>query len=112
MRKQITEYLDIDLHSEMWICRRCEYQLISAHENYKKGCLVYDRNPHEIHPPEIEGAYTFSPDPGWIRYVEFYCPQCGTLIETEVLPPGHPITHDLELDIQKLKEKYLSSKEE
>ena len=112
MRKQITEYLDIDLMTEMWVCRRCDHALISAHENYKKGCLVYDRNPHEIHPPEIEGEYTFSPDPNWIRYVEFYCPSCGTLIETEALPPGHPITHDIELDIQKMKEKYLFKKEE
>jgi hypothetical protein len=24
-----------------------------------------------------------------------------------MLPPGHPITHDIELDIDKLKEKYL-----
>jgi acetophenone carboxylase len=28
------------------------------------------------------------------------------MIENEVLPPGHPITHDIELDIDKLKKKY------
>ncbi|TMC85636.1 MAG: acetophenone carboxylase, partial [Chloroflexi bacterium] len=28
---------------------------------------------------------------------------CGTQVETEYLPPGHPITHDLELDIDSLK---------
>lgn len=107
MRKQITEYLDIDLNTEKWVCRCCNHVIESAHENYKKGCLVYDRNPHEIQPPVIDAEYTFSPDPEWIRYVEFYCPECATLIETEALPPGHPITHDLELDISALKEKYL-----
>ncbi|MCL6626454.1 MAG: acetone carboxylase subunit gamma [Alicyclobacillus shizuokensis] len=107
MRKQITEYLDIDLERELWVCRRCGYELISARENYKRGCLVYNRNPREIQPPEVNTSYAFSPDPEWIRYVEFYCPGCGTLVETEALPPGHPITHDIELDIDKLKAKYL-----
>jgi acetophenone carboxylase len=32
------------------------------------------------------------------------------MVENEMLPPGHPVTHDIELDIDKLKEKYLASK--
>jgi acetone carboxylase gamma subunit len=32
-----------------------------------------------------------------------FCPGCATLIEVEYLPPGHPITHDLEIDIDALK---------
>lgn len=35
--------------------------------------------------------------------VEFYCPGCGTLVETEALPPGHPPTHDIELDLDNLR---------
>lgn len=110
MRRQITEYLDIDLNKEMWVCRCCNHELVTARKNYKMGCLIFDRDPHEIHPPEIDGEYTFSPDSNWVRYVEFYCPKCATLLETEVLPPGHPITHDLELDIDRLKEKYLNTR--
>ena len=30
------------------------------------------------------------------------------MIETEYLPPGHPITHDIELDIDALKRKHMS----
>ena len=52
--------------------------------------------------------FTYAPDPTWCRIVEYYCPQCGTLIENEYLPPGHPLTHDIELDIDKLKERHLS----
>ncbi len=33
------------------------------------------------------------------------------MIEVEALPPGHPITHDIELDIDRLKEKYVQAKE-
>ncbi len=111
MRRRITEYLDIDLNQEMWICRTCDHKLTSARDNYKKGCLVHDRDPREIYQPHIEGQYTFSPDPEWTRLLEFYCPGCGTLVETELLPPGHPITHDIELDIDALKQKYVGIKE-
>jgi acetone carboxylase, gamma subunit len=111
MKRQITEYLDIDLEQELWVCRKCHYELISARENYKKGCLVYDRDPHEIYQAHVQGDYTFAPDPTWTRLLEFYCPGCGTLVEVETLPPGHPITHDIEPDIDALKEKYTSKKE-
>jgi acetophenone carboxylase len=106
MRVRITEYLDIDLEKEMWVCNRCGRELISARENYKKGCLVYERDPREIFRPVIDGVHTFAPDPKWCRILEFYCPQCGTMIEVEALPPGHPITHDIELDMDALKTKY------
>ena len=108
IKRQITEYLDIDLEKEMWCCNRCGHELISARSNYKEGCLVCERDPAEIYQPLAPGEeYTFSPKPEWIRIVEFYCPGCGTMIENELLPPGHPVTHDIELDIGKLKQKYL-----
>ncbi|WP_010283668.1 acetone carboxylase subunit gamma [Bacillus timonensis] len=105
MRKKITEYIAVDLDKEVWVCEKCDHELNSAHENYKKGCLIYDRDPSEIHQPHVEGDYTFSPDANWVRLVEFYCPGCGTLVETEVLAPGHPITHDIQVDLEALKQK-------
>lgn len=102
-RVRFTEYLDLDVDRERWHCHSCGQDLIAARENYKKGCLVAERDPREIHAPGLEGEYTFSPDPAWARIVEFYCPNCGRQIETEYLPPGHPITHDIELDVDSLK---------
>ena len=104
-RIRITEYLDLDLGREQWMCNRCGRVLGSARESYKKGCLLYDRDPREIHPPLVTGEFNFSPDPLWVRIVEFYCPGCGTQVETEYLPPGHPITHDIEIDLNALKER-------
>jgi acetone carboxylase, gamma subunit len=105
---RITEYLDLDLDTEQWMCNRCGQIIGPAHENYKKGCLLYDRDPREIHVPLVEGQFTFSPDPLWVRIVEFYCPGCGTQIETEYLPPGHPITWDIEIDLVSLKQRLSS----
>jgi acetophenone carboxylase len=102
---RFTEYLDLNLADERWHCNRCGAALVSARESYKRGCLVYERDPREVHRPLIEGDYTFSPDPDWVRILEFYCPGCGVQIETEYLPPGHPITVDIELDVDRLKER-------
>ena len=107
MNVRITEYLEIDLISEKWCCQRCGNALISAFENYKKGCLVAERSLQDVHPPMVEEeSYSFCPDENFCRLLEFYCPNCGVMIENEYLPPGHPITHDIQLDIDALKKKH------
>ena len=102
-RIRFTEYLDLDVEHEQWHCHSCGEGLISARDNYKRGCLVAERDPREVHAPVLDGEYSFSPDPDWSRILEFYCPACGRQIETEYLPPGHPITHDIEIDVDSLK---------
>ena len=112
-RIAITEYLEIDLQRERWHCRRCDHDIGSARSPYKEGLLVYDRDPRDIHRPILDETrydYTYAPDPKWCRIVEFYCPECGTMVENEYLPPGHPLTNDIELDIDMLKEKNLHDK--
>lgn len=108
VRLKVTEYLDLDIEEEMWHCSKCNHKIISATENYKKGCLVYDRDPRSFHPTIVNEEINFSPDPNWIRIIEFYCQNCGTQIETEYLPPGHPITHDIEIDLDRLKDRLKS----
>jgi acetophenone carboxylase len=107
-RLRITEYLDLDIDREQWMCHRCGRDIGPARDSYKKGCLLYDRDPREVHPPIVSGNFNFSPDPAWIRIIEYYCPGCGTQIETEYLPPGHPITHDIEIDLDSLKQRLRS----
>ncbi len=103
MKIRITEYLEVDLDSQKWCCQRCGQELGDARQNYKKGCLVAEKPLDEVYPPLPEGSsYGFSPDPDFCRLLEFYCPSCGVMIENEYLPPGHPITHDIELDIDSL----------
>ena len=109
---RVTEYLNIDLATELWTCTRCRTELGSARGNYKAGCLVAQRDPREIHPARVEGAYTFAPDPQWCRLLEFYCPGCLVLLEVEYLPPGHPITHDIEIDIDALQASHAASGQE
>jgi acetone carboxylase gamma subunit len=107
MLLQITEYLDIDLVEERWRCNRCGHDLGDARESYKKGCLVRDRDPREVHfPIGPSKEFNFSLDPKWMRIVEFYCPSCAVMVENEYLPPGHPLTWDIQLDLDKLQQKH------
>lgn len=103
MKRRITEMLDVDLDREKWCCNRCGAELASARESYKRGTLVHDRDPRTLYPPSDQGDPPLAPDPAWCRFVEFYCPRCGVMLEVEVLPPGHPLTWDLELDLDALK---------
>ena len=66
-----------------------------------------ERDPHEIHAPVGNNPeYNFSFDPTWIRIIEFYCPQCATMVENEYLPPGHPLTWDIQLDLEDVKRRH------
>jgi len=111
VKRRITENLDIDTGSLTWHCHRCGGALGPASANYKQGCLIDARDPREVWRPLIEEEYNFSYDPEWMRLVEYYCPGCGTLIELDVLPPGHPIPHDIELDLAQLAKKPAAEEE-
>jgi acetophenone carboxylase len=100
-RIRVAEALDIELDSQRWLCNRCETDLGSARDDYKKGCLLHDRDPRSLYPPGVAGDL-LAPDPEWCRIVEIYCPGCGTMIDAEALPPGHPLTHDIEIDLDAL----------
>ena len=98
-RLHVGEYLDLDLQAERWHCHDCGQDFGPAREDYKRGLLIGERDPSEIHPAGFEGEYTFSPKGDWVRILEFYCPGCARQVESEYLPPGHPLTRDTEIDI-------------
>ena len=99
-RRRITEALDLDVAARRWVCNRCGRDLGPAERSYKEGCLLCDRDPREIHVPfDPPTEFGFSPHPDWCRIVEVYCPGCAVMFDVEYLPPGHPVTHDIEIDL-------------
>jgi len=109
-RVRITEYLTIDLETEMWCCERCGADLVSARQPYQFGCLVHDRPATEVYGAPVElgekQRLSYAPDPDFSHILEFYCPSCGAMVEVQYLPPGHPIPVDITLDIDRMKERY------
>jgi acetone carboxylase gamma subunit len=97
---RITEALDLDRGAERWQCNRCGHDLGPAERNYKESCLLRARDPRDIHQTFAgDPEFSFCPDPAWCAIVEVYCPGCGVLMDVEYLPPGHPVTHDVEIDL-------------
>jgi acetone carboxylase gamma subunit len=39
-------------------------------------------------------------DPQWMTLREYYCPLSYTLLEIEAVPPGYPIVHTFEPDLE------------
>lgn len=114
MKVLITEYLRIDLDTEKWECRRCSHVIADARGNYKEGLLLYERDPHEVHKPILDPSkyeFTFAPDRKFCTIYEFYCPNCGTMVEVEYQVPGHMPVHDIELDIDALKAQWATRRE-
>ncbi len=109
----MTPYLGIDLQNEIWLCRKCGEELGSAEETYKRGLLVNERDPSEVHRPLIgeEYQYTYAPKPEWCRLIEYYCPGCATQVETEYLPPGHPPVNEIDPDLEWLREHHMEEEE-
>jgi acetophenone carboxylase len=102
---RITETLDLDPLRRRWQCNRCAHDLGPAEVNYKESCLLRARDPREVHQPFAgDPEFSFVPDHNWCAIVEVYCPGCGVLMDAEYLPPGHPVTHDVELDLDRLSE--------
>jgi acetophenone carboxylase len=103
-RIRITEGLDLDAATGHWACNRCGHDLGPAELNYKESCLLAGRDPREIHESFVGNPeYSFCPDPDWCAIVEVYCPGCGYLMDVEYLPPGHPPTHDIHVDLTSLR---------
>ncbi|HVX31547.1 MAG TPA: acetone carboxylase subunit gamma [Solirubrobacterales bacterium] len=75
-------------------CLRCEQSLGAATENYKLSAAIEQ--------VELSEGNRYIGDPG--RYVDermvlrrFYCPGCGTLLDTEVARQDDPPLHDIEI---------------
>ena len=91
----LTPYVDIEEDAngtKLAVCSECGKILCGASENFKNYCLIYDRDPAEIYPVPN------TPDKDWMIFREFYCPGCGTQIETEGAPQGMPIIHSVEIN--------------
>jgi acetone carboxylase gamma subunit len=111
MNVYVTEYLKINLDTEQWQCRKCEHEIGSARDSYKKGMKLYKRDPQEIHKPLLDPElyhYTFAPSAELCSIIECYCPGCGVLVETEYVPAGFAPTIDMEFDIDGLKQHWQS----
>ena len=74
-------------------------------ENWKLKARIFVRKTaeeyREIYPKHMHAT------PGWMELREYYDPLDGTLLEIEAVPPGYPICHSFQPDLEAFYEKWL-----
>jgi acetone carboxylase gamma subunit len=76
----------------------CGHDFCAHDRNWKMEALVFVRADAEAYAEIFPGKA--APDPDWCELREFYCPSCARQLETEALPPGHPVVHEFLPDIE------------
>ena len=98
---KISEYIELNVDARTISCTECGEQICHASENYKEHAVLYERpigdaNPAFLPPTEVlEGARD-------IDLRQFCCPNCATLLDSEVAQSDAEILHDIDLDVDRL----------
>jgi hypothetical protein len=78
-------------------CAKCETDLGPVSENFKEHCARDDR-PIQTSNPIVGDPARYIDDLPQFR--QFYCPECGALIENEVAIASEPLLRDVELRVR------------
>ena len=75
----------------------CGHEFCDVKDNWKLHAKIYVRDTQE----KMEEIYPkfMGSDTNWMVLREYFCPECMTQLEVEAVPPGYPIIHDFEPDI-------------
>jgi acetone carboxylase, gamma subunit len=98
---RIHEYLEIatDEKGERQIrCLRCDHRFCGPEENYKLHALVRVRELADVPLRSLRSG-----EPPFVRYQEFICPGCGTLLEVDAVCPALDADDPIVWDIQILE---------
>lgn len=96
---QMTEYLWLTENGgiEYIICGNCGHELCENTENYKMYALNDERSPAQL---GLMKKYCSNEDSDMV-YREFYCPECGKMLDVEPTVEGSPILHDIQVSMMK-----------
>jgi acetone carboxylase gamma subunit len=74
------------------------YEFGDYRKNWKLAARIYVRNTVEAY-RQIYPQYMHA-DPDWMELREYYDPIDGTLLDIECVPPGYPIVHTFQPDLE------------
>src|SRR5262245_37508976 len=97
--RRVTETLDLvsTRAGARFACARCGALLCAATENYKAHALRRDR-PIQVANPLIGDPRRFIDAD--VEFRQFYCPECGGLLENEVCRAHDPLLWDIQLIVE------------
>lgn len=104
VKHQIHTYLDLDTETGTIDCRECGHEICDADENYKAYCGVNRRPVSEAGPMFEQPDYIEEADS--IEFRQFVCVNCGVLFDFEIAPDEQAFLHDIEVDIESVREMF------
>ena len=98
---QIHKYLELDTDALTISCRQCGTELCGADQNYREHSAmrtgpVTDAGVPFVPPEDKLGQKTD------LEFREFFCPDCGVLLQTEFAQEDDPLLHDIDIDVDSL----------
>jgi acetone carboxylase gamma subunit len=95
----ISEYLQImDGSSREIQCRKCSHKISSVDTNYKFHTVMKEESIQFSNPNNFDPRQYVDKD---MVFRRFFCPNCATLLETEVNIKGEPPVWDINIKIAK-----------
>jgi acetone carboxylase, gamma subunit len=86
---------------------RSGFEFGDYRKNWKLQARIFVRKTKEQY-REIYTEMTHA-DPQWMELREFYDPLDGTLLDIETVPPGYPLVHSFEPDLDTFYTQWLGS---
>lgn len=74
-------------------------------ENWKMKARIFVRDTNEKY-QEIYPEYMHA-DPEWMELREYYDPLDGSLLDVEAVPPGYPVLHNFQPDLEAFYNEWL-----
>ena len=76
----------------------CGHEFGDYKKNWKLSALINVRRDEQ----SLREIYPSNDicHPDWMELREFICPGCAALLEVEACPPGYPIVHDFQPDLE------------
>jgi acetone carboxylase gamma subunit len=115
-QKQVwSEKILLPLGPHLFIVRKADGSIVTKSSsgfefgdyrlNWKLQARIYVRKTDEAY-REIYPALMHA-DPKWMELREYYDPLDGTLLEIEAVPPGYPVVHSFQPDLEGFYEHWL-----
>ncbi len=83
----------------------CGYEFGDYRDNWKEKAIIYVRDTLESLREIYVGPRAGDPEKMVLR--EFYCPECGELLEVDAVAPGYPILNKFIPDLETLYNEWL-----
>jgi acetone carboxylase, gamma subunit len=81
------------------------YEFGDYRENWKLRARIFVRDTDEAY-REVYAEHSHA-DPEWMELREYYDPLDGSLLDVEAVPPGYPILHNFQPDLEAFYNEWL-----